>query len=57
MDDLNILHMDEKEMLRIIEWMKIMCDKDMLVKRVNKHDYLGMELNLSIPWEVRGITV
>ena len=54
MDDFNILHMDEKEMLRIIEWMKIMCDKDMLVKRLNKYDCLGMDLNLSIPWEVRG---
>ena len=30
-----------------------MCDKDILMWRVNKHDYLCMDLYLSIPWEDR----
>ena len=30
-DDLNILQVYEKEVLRIIKWKKIMCDKDIMV--------------------------
>ena len=52
MDDLNILHMDEKEMLRIIEWMKIMYDEDIMVAQGNKHEYLVIDINLSIPLRV-----
>ena len=40
-------------MNQIIEWMNIMCGKDIIVAQGKNYDYLGMELNLSIPWEVR----
>ena len=53
MGDLKILQVDEKEVTRIIKWMKIMYDKYIMLVQRNNHDYLGMDLNLSIPWEVR----
>ena len=52
MDDLKILQVGEKEVTRIIKWMKIIYDKDIMLAQGNNHDYLGMDLNLSIPWEV-----
>ena len=53
MDDFKILQVREKEVTRIIKWMKIMYDKDIMFAQGKNHDYLGMDLNLSIPWEVR----
>ena len=51
-DDLNILQVYEKEVLRIIEWMKIMYDEDIMVAQRNKHEYLVIDINLSIPLKV-----
>ena len=53
MDYLNILYVDKKVVTRIIECMKSVYDKDMQVSRVDKNDYLVMDLNLSVLGEVR----
>ena len=53
MDDLNILHVYKKEVTRIIKWMKRVYDEDVRVSRVNKHNYLYMDLELFIPGEAR----
>ena len=36
-DDLNILHVDKKEVTRIIKWMKRVYYEDVRVSRGNKH--------------------
>ena len=51
-DDLKILQVYEKEVTQIIKCMKIMCEEDIMMAQGNNHDYLGIDLNLSIPWEV-----
>ena len=52
-DDLNISHMYEKEVTQITKWMKSVYGKYIWVSRVNKHDYLGMDLDLSVQGEGR----
>ena len=49
-DDLKILQVEEKEVTQIIKCMKIMCEEDIMMDQGNNHDYLGIDLNLSIPW-------
>ena len=51
-DDLNIFQVYQKEVLRIIEWMKIIYDEDIMVVQGNKHEYLVIDINLSIPLKV-----
>ena len=49
--------MDKKVVTWIIKFMKSVYDEDMQVSRVNNHNYLGMDLNFSVPGKVRGTMV
>ena len=53
MDNLNISHMEKKEVTRIIKRTKSVHGEYMRILRGNKQKYLGMDLNLSVLGEVR----
>jgi hypothetical protein len=44
---------DVKEVDKTIEWLKSIYGEDMRVSRGKKHDYLGMDLDYSVPGEVK----
>jgi hypothetical protein len=52
-DDLKLSHVDVKVVDKMISWLKSIYGKDMRVSRGKKHDYLGMDLDYSVPGEVR----
>jgi hypothetical protein len=52
-DDLKISHGEEKEVTKAIDWLKSIYGEDMSVSRAKKHDYLGMDLNFTVPGEVK----
>ena len=51
-DDLKTSHVDEKEVTKTTERIQSVYDKDMQVSQVNKHDYLGMDIDFTFPGEV-----
>jgi hypothetical protein len=52
-DDLKLSHVDVKVVDEMISWLKSIYGEDMRVSRGKKHDYLGMDLDYSVPGEVR----
>jgi hypothetical protein len=51
-DGLKLSHVDAKEVDSTIEWIKSIYGTDMRVSRGKKYDYLGMDLDYSVPGEV-----
>jgi hypothetical protein len=45
-DDLKLSHMDDKEVTKMIVWLKSIYGDDIRVSRGKKHDNLGMDLNV-----------
>jgi hypothetical protein len=52
-DDLNLSHMDNKEVTKTIDWLKSIYEEYMRVFRGKKHDYLGMDLDFANKGEVK----
>jgi hypothetical protein len=52
-DDIKLSHVDVKVVDDTIIWLKIIYCEDMRVSRGKKHDYLGMDLDYSVPGEVK----
>jgi hypothetical protein len=52
-DDLKLSHVDTKVVDDTITWLKSIYGEDMSVSRGKKHDYLGMDLDYSVPGEVK----
>jgi hypothetical protein len=52
-DDIKMSHVDEKEVSKLITWLKSVYDEDMRVSRGKVHDYLGMTLNFINKGEVK----
>jgi hypothetical protein len=52
-DDINMSHADEKEVSRLITWLKRIYDEDMRVSRGRVRDYLGITLNFTNKGEVK----
>jgi hypothetical protein len=52
-DDLKLSHADENEVTKTIDWLKSIYGEDMRVSRCKKHGYLGMDLDYSVPGEVK----
>ena len=52
MDNLKLSRVDKKLLDKIIKWMKGLYVQDMIISRVNNHDYLGMILYLSVMGQV-----
>ena len=50
---MNILYVDKKVVTWVIKCTNIVYDEGMRVSWGKKQDYLGMDLNLSVPGEVR----
>jgi hypothetical protein len=50
--DLKLSHRDETEVTKLNKWLKSIYGQDMRVSRGKKHDYLGMDLEYTIPGEV-----
>jgi hypothetical protein len=51
--DLKLSHVDVKAIDEMKSWLKSIYGEDMRVSRGQKHDYLGMDLDYSVPGEVR----
>ena len=47
-DDLKLSHVDKKVIDEMIKWIKGLYIQDMRISRGEKHDYLGMILDLSV---------
>jgi hypothetical protein len=52
-NDLKLSHVDTKVVYDTITWLKSIYGEDMRVSRGKKHDYLGMDLDYSVPGEVK----
>jgi hypothetical protein len=52
-DDLELSHVDDKEVTKMIVWLKNIYGNDMRVSRGKKHDYLGMDLDFTEPGQVK----
>jgi hypothetical protein len=52
-DDLKLSHVDTKVVNDTITWLKSIYGEDMRVSRGKKHDYLGIDLDYSVPGEVK----
>jgi hypothetical protein len=52
-DDIKMSHIDEKEVSKLITWLKSIYGKDMRVSRGRVHDYLGMTLDFTNKGEVK----
>jgi hypothetical protein len=52
-DDIKMSHVDEKEVSKLITWLKSVYGEDMRVSRGKVHDYLGMTLDLTNKGEVK----
>jgi hypothetical protein len=52
-DKLKLSHVDVKEVDKTIEWLKSIYGDDMRVSRGKKQDYFGMDLDYSVPGEVK----
>jgi hypothetical protein len=50
-DDLKLSHVDSNEVTIMIKWLKSIYGQDIRVSRGKKHDYLGMDLDFSVPGE------
>jgi hypothetical protein len=46
-DDIKMSHEDEKEVMKMITWLKSIYGEDMRVSRSKVHDYLGMTLDFT----------
>jgi hypothetical protein len=52
-DDIKMLHVDEKEVSKLITWLKSIYGEDIRVSRGRVHDYLGMTLDFTNKVEVK----
>jgi hypothetical protein len=52
-DDIKMSHADEKEVCRLITWLKSVYGEDIRVSRGKVHDYLGMTLDFTNKVEVK----
>jgi hypothetical protein len=52
-DDLKLSHVDTKVVDDTITWLRSIYGEDMRVSRGKEHDYLGMDLDYSVPGEVK----
>jgi hypothetical protein len=52
-DDLKLSHVHVKVIYDTITWLKSIYGEDMRVSLGKKHDYLGMDLDYSVPGEVK----
>jgi hypothetical protein len=52
-DDLKLSHVDTNEVDKTIKWFKIIYGEDTRVSQGKKHHYLGMDLDYSVPGEVK----
>jgi hypothetical protein len=52
-DDIKMSHADEKEVSKLITWLKSVYGEDMRVSRGKAHDYLGMTLDFTNKGEVK----
>jgi hypothetical protein len=52
-DDIKMSHVDEKEVSKLIIWLKSIYGEDMRVLRGRVHDYLGMTLDFTNKGEVK----
>jgi hypothetical protein len=52
-DDLKLSRVDAKEVANMIDLLKSIYRDDMRVSRGEKHDYLGMDLDITEPGEVK----
>jgi hypothetical protein len=51
-DDLKLSHVDLSEVTIMIKWLKSIYGQDIRVSHGKKNDYLGMDLDFSVPGEV-----
>jgi hypothetical protein len=52
-DDIKMSHEDEREVTRLITWLKSIYGEDIRVSRGRVHDYLGMTLDFTNKGEVK----
>jgi hypothetical protein len=52
-DDLKLSHVDDKEVTKMIVWLKSIYGDDMRVSRGKSRDYLGMDLDFNVPGQVK----
>jgi hypothetical protein len=52
-DDIKMSHVDEKEVSKLITWLKSVYGEDMRVSQGKVHDYLGMTLDFTNKGEVK----
>ena len=45
---LKLFHIDADEVIKLIDWMKLIYQIQMNESRGKKHDYLGMDLDFSV---------
>jgi hypothetical protein len=52
-DDLRLCHVDFKVVDEMLSWFESIYGEDMRVLRGKKHNYMGMDLDYSVPGKVR----